>query len=362
MSELIEAYSADLLKQRAQLFLERFMAPGSGRSYILGRNVYTREIVKHFVVAGIVDDYTNESTFGDLPVIRTQQLRPGDAVLVASGGKPLSARAQLEELGVIQLDYFAFQKHAAPYLPELVFNEGFEEEFTANRQGFEDIYARLQDLPSKAIFKKLINFRLTQDLSFLEGFQDRQQEQYFEDFLQLRQTGETFLDVGCFDGQTSVEFARRAPGYAAIHAFEPEPRNAERCKLTLDNYRDVTLHPYGLSNANQTLQMASDGSGSSISVVGTTPIEVRRLDDILPAHTRPTLVKIDIEGAETLALEGAQQILVTHKPRLAISIYHRPADFWRLPQHILELVPGYRLYLRHYTESIYETVMFFLPD
>ncbi len=70
---------------------------------------------------------------------------------------------------------------------------------------------------------------------------------------------------------------------------------------------------------------------------------------------------MDIEGAELAALEGAQGLICKHKPALAICVYHRPTDFWDVPRKVLSMYDGYSVYLRHYTESIYETVMFFVP-
>ena len=70
---------------------------------------------------------------------------------------------------------------------------------------------------------------------------------------------------------------------------------------------------------------------------------------------------MDIEGAELAALGGAQKTILRDKPRLAISVYHRPSDIWTIPRKLLSIHPDYKIYLRHYTESVYETVMFFIP-
>jgi hypothetical protein len=88
-------------------------------------------------------------------------------------------------------------------------------------------------------------------------------------------------------------------------------------------------------------------------------IEVDRLDDVL--DEAPTLIKIDIEGEEAAAIEGARRTIAAHHPRLAICVYHRAGDFWRIPRQVLAIRDDYDIYLRHYTESIYETVMFFMP-
>ncbi len=70
---------------------------------------------------------------------------------------------------------------------------------------------------------------------------------------------------------------------------------------------------------------------------------------------------MDIEGEEIAALEGARSAIVEHHPRLAISAYHRYDDLWKIPERILSYRSDYDVCLRHYTEGITETVMFFLP-
>ena len=74
-----------------------------------------------------------------------------------------------------------------------------------------------------------------------------------------------------------------------------------------------------------------------------------------------TFLKMDIEGAELGALDGARDTIARCKPRLAICVYHNPSDMWQIPQKILSIHRGYDLYLRHYTEGVTETVMFFIP-
>lgn len=74
------------------------------------------------------------------------------------------------------------------------------------------------------------------------------------------------------------------------------------------------------------------------------------------ALARVDFIKMDIEGSEAAALQGAAQTLARHRPRLAISAYHMPADLWELPALIRELNPGYRFFLDHHTNFAEETV------
>jgi hypothetical protein len=42
-------------------------------------------------------------------------------------------------------------------------------------------------------------------------------------------------------------------------------------------------------------------------------------------------------------------------------VYHQASDLWRIPQEIFSIRDDYTIYLRHYTEGVTETVMFFMP-
>ena len=73
-------------------------------------------------------------------------------------------------------------------------------------------------------------------------------------------------------------------------------------------------------------------------------------------------IKMDIEGAESEALEGAKQTIRAFHPKLAISVYHKLDDFWTIPKYIDQLGMGYRFYLRHFTIHREETVLFAGPS
>lgn len=97
--------------------------------------------------------------------------------------------------------------------------------------------------------------------------------------------------------------------------------------------------------------------GARLSTEGRIAIEVRKLDDVLQGK-KVTFIKMDIEGAELAALRGAEKIIREQRPRLAICVYHKPEDIWEIPSLILSCNPDYRLYLRHYSITETETVLY----
>jgi FkbM family methyltransferase len=96
-------------------------------------------------------------------------------------------------------------------------------------------------------------------------------------------------------------------------------------------------------------------------------------DDAFPCRTidglvatkhiqRVDFLKMDIEGSELAALQGAEKTLRQFKPKLAICIYHKFADFFEIPRFLQSLNLGYRLYLDHYSIHAEETVLYASAD
>lgn len=346
-------------ENEARDFWRRFSSSDSTPKFVFGRNVYADALSEKVNIDGFVDDFTDETTYNDKPIVASSNLPQNALVVIASGGRPLTVRKRLRELGLAYSDYFVLQKVCDEDLPELVFNEGFAAAFDDNRSKFEAIYEKLADDESKRIFKKIVSFRYFQALFLLDGFTERQSEQYFEDFLQLKHSDEVFFDVGCFDGATSLEFVSNCPDYKSIVAFEPDPVNARKCASNLSHLRDVEILKVGAGSEKCSLRFDIGGSTSSVSESGKLMIEVDLIDHV--TDQAPTLIKMDVEGFESGALKGAENKIRSHKPRIAVSAYHKANDLWQLPEMISNIHDDYDIFLRHYTESIYETVLFFVP-
>ncbi len=345
--------------ERARIFCAGFLAQ-PGNRYVFGCNAWAASIAQQVDLAGFVDDFTAEKEFCGKPIIRREDL-PDDAKVVSAivGERPLTAQQRIAERGVEGLDYYAFQKYSGLNLREVLFLGDFDQEFELHQNSYSWLMERLKDDESRRSLRRLLNFRLSRDIQYMEGFVDAQDRQYFESFLRLQTTGETFVDVGCFDGYTSVQFIRRCPEYRSVHVFEPEPANMEKVQARLREYRNIRYHPYGASDRAATLRFEAGGSASRISDSGELIVNVERIDDVIAEPY--TFLKMDIEGGEVAALQGASQTISKHHPRLALSVYHKADDLRVIPELVLSYREDYDLYLRHYTEGVTETVMFFVP-
>lgn len=186
------------------------------------------------------------------------------------------------------------------------------------------------------------------------------QRQYFPEDILKFEDGEVFVDGGCYDFETSKKLMEYCK-VKKIFAFEPDRFNIEKIKDGMYKCacEDVVLVKKGLWDKTETLFFSASGDIMSHVVnteEGSEIIEAVALDEII--HEKVTFIKMDIEGAEMKALEGAKNLIVNYKPKLAICIYHRPEDTIDIPTYIKELVPEYRLYIRHYSFSPAETVLY----
>lgn len=308
----------------AKKFCKKFVKDITRPKYLFGRNIYANKILEQINITGFIDDFYQDDTYLNKKVIRLEDTPKDALVLVLSGGNTQSALKRVDEYNLECLDYFSFYKYSGLILTEISMNEGFQEEFDKNQDKFQWIYSLLTDDTSKVQFSNLVNFRYSYDLKYLENFQNLENKQYFEDFLNL-QTGEIFLDIGGFDGFTSEEFIKHCPNYHEIHIFEPELQNLENAKNRLKKYPNVFFYEIGLSNKREVLTFDIGGSSSKISKEGAIEIKVDRLDDVIKSNV--SFIKMDIEGAESIAIEGGENTILNNHPKIAISVYHKSNDF-----------------------------------
>ena len=189
--------------------------------------------------------------------------------------------------------------------------------------------------------------------------------QYFDADIMSPQEGEVFVDGGCFDCSTDKAFIKWCNGdYRKIYAFEPDAENYEKClkKCREEGMANIELYHKGLWDCETELSFeAGGGQGSKIGEQGANVIKIptAAIDDVVGGE-EVSFIKLDVEGAELKALQGAAQTIRTFRPRLAICIYHKPEDVIEILEYILSLHDDYRLYIRHYQMSSCETIVYAL--
>ena len=145
------------------------------------------------------------------------------------------------------------------------------------------------------------------------------------------QPGMTVLDVGAHHGLYSLVSSLRVGPKGKVFAFEPSPRErrALRLHLILNRCANVTVQKYAVGNESgakelfvvQGSQTGCNSLRPPIVLSGTVPVKVQvvRLHDWLAEHriAQVDFIKLDVEGGELPALEGAAKLL-ERRPRPVI--------------------------------------------
>jgi FkbM family methyltransferase len=154
-----------------------------------------------------------------------------------------------------------------------------------------------------------------------------------------------FIDVGANLGVYSLFFAR-IPAFKELWAFEPDPHNHAQfvANLWLNQLSDrVHVSDVALSAQDGTTTFYTfnrrrleggwnfNTGTSSLLKAGSknhTPITVqtRRLDNLLLLSGQNILMKIDVEGAEQMVLDGAHQLLKNNRCLVMLEVWSTPAD------------------------------------
>lgn len=180
-------------------------------------------------------------------------------------------------------------------------------------------------------------------------------ERYFPADIDLRLGPDTvYADCGSNDGSEIFIFADRVGhAFKAVHAFEPDRQNFRKLSDNMQRYvvergpAPIYCHEMGVFNRNAFLQATGYDGGVSISdqvAESDSGLHVCKLDSQLDELTH---LRLEIEGAELQALQGARQLLRAHRPTLCVSAYHLADDFPKLLGFIEEADLGYKLALRH---------------
>ncbi|PVX46608.1 FkbM family methyltransferase [Flavobacterium sp. 103] len=186
------------------------------------------------------------------------------------------------------------------------------------------------------------------------------------------ESGDTVLDIGGCWGDTALYFASKTGENGKVYSFEFIPDNIKLFKINTSLNpileSQIELVPNPVSNiSNQTIYFKDYGPGSRVEFE---PFEAQTgtaatisIDDFVKSNTINAIdfIKMDIEGAESLALEGTLETIKRFRPKLAIAIYHSMDDFFNIPYWILNLDLDYEIFIGHYTIHAEETICFAKP-
>lgn len=158
------------------------------------------------------------------------------------------------------------------------------------------------------------------------------------------------IDAGAFTGDTSLPLSKLTS--SNVYAFEPFGESFELLRKNIADNGIKNIVPVKKSLGNINGERSLYLSGTNFQGI-TCDENIRAYDEVLKVQetTIDTFVEendldvgfiiVDVEGAELDLLEGARNTIMTQKPILTISIYHRLKDFTEIIPWIADLDLGY---------------------
>ncbi len=158
----------------------------------------------------------------------------------------------------------------------------------------------------------------------------------------LSRTATGILDIGAYSGIYALAAAVRRPDLT-IHAFEPNPYSVARLRTNRfsNGLSNIQEHPYGVGAENMRAQLMwltkhLPYINSGASFMHTSPFDpkrfesamadIRRIDepDFCASLGDKALIKIDVEGAEAIAMQGLSRLL-PQRPDFILETFSGPA-------------------------------------
>jgi FkbM family methyltransferase len=226
-----------------------------------------------------------------------------------------------------------------------------------------DVFA---DEESRRQFVAHVEFRLTANYQKLPA---KSQPAYFPaDLIPELPADCVFVDCGAYDGDTIRQFLSHQSGrFGKVVAFEPDRQNYENLStyvqsLEADVSSRIQLYHGAVGDSSGEIAFNETGDMSAaVSADGRGKVALFAIDDVLSSNGATTYIKLDVEGFEPQALTGAHRILKAERPFLAVSVYHRPEDLWRIPLSLHDLNHGYSLGLRTEGDDGMDVVCYAIP-
>lgn len=224
----------------------------------------------------------------------------------------------------------------------------------------------LEDEESKRILTRIVEEWITHENEYGQLDDICTGDQYFSKDIVDFSENEVFIDAGAYIGDTAHEFLEKCKyKFKELLLFELNKNNYERLLININKYdneiRDkIKVFNLGLSNEEKEVYCSDDDEGSSICEFGDIRSKVIDIDRILE-NKKVTFIKMDIEGFELNALEGAKDTIKKYRPKLAICLYHKPQDLWEIPLFIKSIDSNYKIFIRHHTDLLNETVCYAIP-
>lgn len=150
-------------------------------------------------------------------------------------------------------------------------------------------------------------------------------------FSKAVQPGDVVYDIGANVGYFSLLASVLTGEEGKVYAFEPLQRNVYFIRRHLELNRLTNVEVIESAVANQPGEAFFDTGASTamghLAAAGEVKVKVVTLDQLIAEGriTPPQIIKVDVEGAESLVMQGARQLLMTYRPKIFLDTHGREA-------------------------------------
>lgn len=256
-------------------------------------------------------------------------------------------KSDMDKYSVEYIDIFLKLIDMLPHKQNIFLKEGYgwtqkDAEYIANTQQFSTKYP------------------LTQSEKFM--FANKYGLNDIYDEIKEQINGKDIIDGGAFNGNTALLF-HEIFSESNIYSFEPMENTYDLLEQTIIN-NTVTTQIFPIKKALGTYEefltihfCSEIGAGSTLlandSMTKKDTVEVTTVDIVAKENDlNIALIKLDIEGFEKKALEGAKEVLKKNKPVVVAAMYHNPVDFFEIKKLLIDLNPSYKFMIRRSEQVI----------
>jgi FkbM family methyltransferase len=234
-----------------------------------------------------------------------------------------------------------------------------EEKLDNYSDTLNEMYNEYADDESKESFIAYLKSRYLNDWTYIQAHVC--QNMYFPEFIEISKE-ESVVDCGAFNGDTLKLFLNKTSEWKNYIAFEPSnlPYLELNQYIEKNNLENIKPYKLGIWDKKTTLSFKEENDISRIvegEIATGTIIEVDSIDNLCK-DIPVTYIKMDLEGSEFVALNGAKNIILKNKPKLAISIYHKPSDLVNIFRLIKKINLEYKFYFRIHTTVGSDAVLY----
>ena len=261
---------------------------------------------------------------------------------------------QFSELGVEAVLHFS---DAIRFIPRIwpqffVSPDAFVE---SDAERMLKAYGLFHDVQSKHHFITHLQWRTTLDPAGL-ATPDYDHQYFPADVISPRHCA-VFVDIGAYTGDTLLDLTAFAgSSLREYYGFEPDPANYARLVSQAETTTRARLDVHvatrmtAIGAIEGVISFAGSGSATSqVQAEGSVRVPCTTLDAV--GVSRPTYLKIDVEGGEHDVLRGGTETLRMWQPTVAVATYHRPKDLFDLPLWLADNAPDYRFHLRSHGDA-----------